>query len=442
MAIVYRGKEIAIYRNARLYARYRIQSPQSFGPGSAIVMGLRHIEAGDGMFFAGTIDDARIYDRPLSVEQLAALKPRQPSQVKPLAWLTFDDGRAVERMGNFPNVELSGGVRVAEGRLCLNGTGACLIAAPNNEKHYVSPIHYRPRRGVFADPIPFYWNGEYHVFYLRGGIGKVPWEHIVSKDLIHWQELPAALVSDGDPKGPDGGQMFTGSVVQGEGAFHIFYTGDNGANPHGTEFILHATSQDLLRWTKHPADIIAPDGVHYANRQQRDFRDSYVFWNADDKQYWMVLCANSLGGGGAGLAVSKDLKTWRQMPALQAPNQECPDLFKIGDTWYLIGGGNYRYSKDPHGPYRDPAFNNVIDRPFIYAGKRMFDGHRHIWVGWLWDRTGFRDAGGSQWGGTQCLPRVIRRPRRTALLPPRARGDGRLQPHRGGSGRQARPSHC
>lgn len=84
-----------------------------------------------------------------------------------------------------------------------------------------------------------------------------------------------------------------------------------------------------------------------------------------------------------------------------------PDLFKIGDTWYLIGGGNYRYCKDPHGPYKDPAFNNVIDRPFIYAGKRMFDGRRHIWVGWLWDRAGFRDTGGSQWGGTQCLPREL-----------------------------------
>ncbi len=186
---------------------------------------------------------------------------------------------------------------------------------------FVSPIHYRPRQGVFADPIPFYSGGEYHVFYLRGGVGNVPWEHIVSKDLVHWRELPPALISDGDPKGPDGGQMFTGSVAQGEGAFHIFYTGHNDANPSGTEFILHATSKDLLHWTKRPADMIAPDGIHYVAKRERDFRDAYVFWNADEKQYWMVLCANGLQGGGAGLAVSPDLKTWRHHHRRRTPQQ-------------------------------------------------------------------------------------------------------------------------
>ena len=74
--------------------------------------------------------------------------------------------------------------------------------------------------------------------------------------------------------------MFTGSVVEGLGRFHIFYTGDNGANPRGTEFIMHATSPDLIHWTKHPEDMIAPDGIHYKNARSRDFRDPYVFWNA------------------------------------------------------------------------------------------------------------------------------------------------------------------
>ena len=36
---------------------------------------------------------------------------------------------------------------------------------------YQSPIHFRPKEGVLADTIPFFRNGEYHIFYLRGSIG-------------------------------------------------------------------------------------------------------------------------------------------------------------------------------------------------------------------------------------------------------------------------------
>jgi hypothetical protein len=45
----------------------------------------------------------------------------------------------------------------------------------------------------------------------------------------------------------------------------------------------------------------------------------------------MVFFANDAktGQGVQGLAVS--------LPG--AGGQECPDLFRIGDTWYLIGGG-------------------------------------------------------------------------------------------------------
>jgi sucrose-6-phosphate hydrolase SacC (GH32 family) len=282
--------------------------------------------------------------------------------------------------------------------------GSSFLAA---DTPYVSPIHYRPKVGVLADTIPFYWKGEYHIFYLRGSIGKVPWEHIVSKDLIHWKELPTALRPDGDPNGPDGENMFTGSVIEKDGTFHIFFTGWNQRNPKGREFILHATSHDLIHWTKHPEDILGPDGVNYDHRQDRDFRDAFVFWNDELKTYWMILCANSLKGGGFGVAESKDLKSWRFAPALKAPNQECPDLFKIGDTWYLLGGDTYSFSKDLRGEFKAPPVQNVIDRPAIYAGKRMYDGRRHIWTGWVWDSNNGRDGGGMTWGGTQCLPREL-----------------------------------
>lgn len=271
------------------------------------------------------------------------------------------------------------------------------------------PIHFRPDTSRLADTIPFYWNGEYHIFYLLAS-EHVTWEHIVSKDLIHWTELPTALRAGGVPDGPDGGHMFTGSVIEKDGVFHIFYTGHNPSNPRGLEFVMHATSLDLIHWTKHPEDMIAPDGVIYKNDdQKRDFRDPYVFANQEEGAYWMVLLADDAKTGQTvqGLAVSKDLKSWELRKPLQAPvGQECPDLFKIGDIWYLIGADRYLWSKSAHGPYRE-AVNPFIDRPFIYAAKRMFDGRRHVWTGWLWDKVPENDSGQGQWGGTQCLPREL-----------------------------------
>ncbi len=277
---------------------------------------------------------------------------------------------------------------------------------------YTSPIHFRPKVGRLADTIPFFWKGEYHIFYLRA-IDKVPWEHIVSTDLVHWKELPTALVADGDANGPDGQHMFTGSVIERDGTFHIFYTGWNPRNPAGLEFVMHATSPDLLKWTKHPEDIFGPDGVLYANKQQRDFRDPYVFWNEPDKRYWMFLCT----GSQTGVAVSADLKKWELQKPLDANyaglgTPECPDYFTIAGTHYLIcsptaTGSTYaRYAKGIRGPYLDPV-SPAIDTPILYAAKRLFDGKRHVITGWIRDLGGERDGGGFEWGGTQCVPREV-----------------------------------
>lgn len=278
------------------------------------------------------------------------------------------------------------------------------------------PLHYRPAEGRLADTIPFFWKGDYHIFYLRGNIGKVPWEHLVSKDLITWKELPTALVSDGDPDGPDGEHMFTGSVTERDGTFHIFYTGWNPRNKAGREWVMHATSSDLIHWTKHPEHKFRADEVHYQNT---DFRDPYVFWNPADESFWMILCARDAKTGQPvqGKARSKDLLHWNQEPplALDPPlgegTPECPDLFQIGDTWHLLnspcaGVTDMRYSSDINGPFKLPKTPS-IDTPILYAAKRMFDGERHIITGWLRDLGGGKDSGDFRWGGTQSLPREV-----------------------------------
>src|SRR5262249_16803876 len=154
--------------------------------------------------------------------------------------------------------------------------------------------------------------------------------------------------------------------------------------PIGREFICHATSTDLLTWTKHPEDRIAPDGVHYANRQARDFRDPCVVWDEHSQQFVMYILANPPGSGEwvFGMLTSHDLKIWQQQPPIPGiPGDECPDFFKAGNTYYLHGCIVYAFSESRNGPWRYPS-RNKVDRSM--AAKRTFDGERHVWLGgWL-----------------------------------------------------------
>lgn len=235
--------------------------------------------------------------------------------------------------------------------------------------------------------MPFYHDGEYHVFYLLNASGNdnINWEHAVSRDLVHWQSLPAAIIRDpADKTGPEGGCMFTGSIIDDHGTFHAFYTSWNPDNPKGREFICHATSRDLITWTKHPEDMIAPDGVHYANHQARDFRDPDVVWDEARQRFVMYINANKPGKPGFvfGILTSEDLKQWKQeSPVEGIPGDECPDFFKSGSTYYLHGCNVYAFAKNRDGPWRYPV-NNIADRRM--AAKRVFDGKRHVWFGgWL-----------------------------------------------------------
>lgn len=296
---------------------------------------------------------------------------------------------------------------------------ALLVRQPKIERkpepvRYKSPVHYRPDGLILADTIPFFRKGEYHIFYLRAGEGGTPWGHIVSKDLVHWKELRDALPL-GKPEEADGENVFTGCVLEHNEAIHIFYTGWNPRLPI-RETVMHAVSLDMVHWTKFRKDSFTADGVHYAKTPGPDFRDPYVFWNDEAHEFWMLLCARSQKDQApvTGLAVSNDLVHWEQRPPVAAGYRltpECPDMFEINGTWYLIVSPSenvtvYRTAKNPAGPWSQEPYV-PLDTPILYAAKRMFDGRRHVLTGWLRDLEGDKDDGAYRWGGTQSIPREI-----------------------------------
>ncbi|MHB8629429.1 MAG: family 43 glycosylhydrolase [Aggregatilineales bacterium] len=281
-------------------------------------------------------------------------------------------------------------------------------------------IFFKPADGWAGDFIPFYWQGEYHLFYLKDYRNKAthgegtPWWHISTRDFVHFTDYGEAL-----PRGREDEQdlyVFTGCVIENEGLFHIYYTGHNPhlrRNGQPEQAIMHATSPDLIKWTKDPANpILFADSRLY---ELHDWRDPFVFWNADAGQYWMLLAARVKQGpdnrrGCTALVISKDLLHWEICEPLWAPSlyytHECPDLFHTGGWWYLIYSTfserhitHYRLSRTLIGPWLAPE-NDSFDGRAFYAAKTASDGQRRFAFGWDPTRTDEKDTGSWNWGGS------------------------------------------
>lgn len=82
MAAVYKAdNSIALYRNGRLYGSpWTPNSPlQTFPAGkSAVLLGLRHEPAVGNRYLTGQIEEAALYDKALTAEQIALLEPFAP----------------------------------------------------------------------------------------------------------------------------------------------------------------------------------------------------------------------------------------------------------------------------------------------------------------------------------------------------------------------------
>ncbi len=430
IAIVYRGKQITLYRDGVRSADYAVGSAESFGGDSLVLMGLRHIDARpENRFFTGAIDDARIYGVALNAQQIAALKPNQPSDPKPLAWWDFEDGRATDRMNRFPTTTLLGNARIAGGRLCLDQPGAYLMAskfAPQASLDFsnADTAARALRERLLSDPyrpgyhfvtpegrcMPFdpngaiFWKGRYHVFYIFQDARGHNWGHVSSTDLFHWRHHPTGLVSG----------MFSGNCfLNKDGRPTMCYHQVGQGNAMAV-----AVDDELNQWKKLESNPITPQ-TEPGDPHHGKYRswDPYGWLEGDT--YYAIF-----GGTRPAIVKSDSLAgPWKYVGDLMAnavdgvsiqEDVSCADLFKIGNRHMLLCishrlGCRY-YLGDWKNEQFHPTFHEKMswmDNSF-FAPESLLDGQgRRIMWAWIFDSPGFQTRMSYGWSGTMSLPRVL-----------------------------------
>ena len=286
-------------------------------------------------------------------------------------------------------------------------------------------IFYRPKDGWVGDTIPFAYDGKFYIFYLhdeRKGKTqdeygyRTSWNLLITEDGVNIKDcgivLPVGEYEDADYA------CYTGSVIEGnDGKFHMFYTAQNNYNPkyhrdgRPLQYVAHAVSEDLMHWEKLPELTFGADESMY---EPFDWRDPYVFFNEEEKCFDMLLAARLKGaseknGGCVGLCRSYDLIHWEAKEPFYNPESymthECPDLFKLGNKWYLVYSTfsekfvtHYRMSDKLSGPWTSPI-EDTFDARAFYAAKTAQVGDKRMAFAWVPTKRGESDFGQYEWGG-------------------------------------------
>lgn len=278
-----------------------------------------------------------------------------------------------------------------------------------------------------GDSIPFYHDGVYHLFFLSVPENTVrypervrnTWQHVISRDLVNWEELPPVLLpGEGTELDKDG--CWTGSVIYANNKYHIFYTAYN-IDAYYPQTICHAASDDGVHFEKDTkGPLIVPDERYY---EHIDWRDAFIFYNEDEECYWMLIAARKNEGpsnrrGVVVLYTSTDLEHFEHRGPIYEPWHtncpECPEMYKMGDYWYLAysrfserAQTLYRVSKSPYGPWRTPKFDGIDNRRFYAAKSLMDDKGRRIYFAWTPERENKSDDDLWQTGGDYGIPHQV-----------------------------------
>ena len=302
-------------------------------------------------------------------------------------------------------------------------------------------FHLSARTGWMNDPNGFsLYQGQYHMFYqyhpYDSHWGPMHWGHAVSKDLLHWEYLPAALAPD---EWYDKDGCFSGSAITlADGRHLLMYTGvvkerqKNGEMMEvQTQCLAVGDGVDYEKYEKNPVlnEQNLPEGF-----SRFDFRDPKIWQKADGSYCCIIGNRPADGSGQILLFTSPDGFQWNYKKVLCTNNHrfglmwECPDFFALDGKQVLLTSpqdmmpqgfeyhngngtlcliGTYEEQTDTFTEECSQSIDYGID---FYAPQTVLspDGRR-IMIGWMqnWDTCGLRTSEHPLWYGQMSLPREL-----------------------------------
>ncbi len=437
IAIVYTPDRIRMYRNGDSYADYPAQNIDLINIDNHIaVFGLRHVGAGTGTNFNGSIEDARIFDRALAAEQLKSLEPNLASELKPVAWWDFENGKVEDKAGRFSHAVLRDGAKVEDGRLILDGA-AFVVAARSEQdaKQAAAEVNpraptppYQPETPAWPQNPPGNWltfhlahpgpgpaipgdpncildiDGKVHFHYIYRNDFGFSFAHLTSDDMVYWNWETTMLTPPNTGHG-----MFSGTgFFTKEGTPAIVYHGEGS----GRNWIQFAENEQLSQWSAPLA--IVPKKADGSEPEIRHWDPD--LWIRGDKYYALS------GGRNPQLMSSHDLQNWLYLGDLLhedypgylgIPRDEdisCANFFRVADQWMLLcisHGLGCRYYL---GDFKDEKFLPKSHAMMSFGGNQFFapesmltaDGRRVMWA-WIMNLP-------IEPTGVQSLPRELELP--------------------------------
>ncbi len=375
IAVVYRGRQIEIFRDGQCYASYEAPQQQTYSSKCDLYLGLRCVFGQTRYgFLQGALDEARIYNLALDGETIAELKPGILAEPKPFGCWTFDDGVAQDLMGQYPTTQLIGTAKVKGGALVLDGQGFALVSnrlptdyrPPTVQAGFYTPPH---RVGEMWDTWLYWHDGVYHMYYIAGPGGQWDAHEIaVSPDGVHWEYSGVAVKPRPQTTWIGTGHVWQSPATEQHELWILNYSewvGDK-------QDIMFATSPDLLQWTKVDERFRFVQDTRWYKAKGRwdcidaiDGGDGYLYGyftaDPDPAKVDYPHC-------GFGFARSKDGIRWEALPPVKGDmNGEFGGIQQIGDRYYItMSEGRVGIGDSPQGPFWGQKKNHNIYGGDIY----------------------------------------------------------------------------
>ncbi|MBH54854.1 MAG: hypothetical protein CMI18_10975 [Opitutaceae bacterium] len=289
--------------------------------------------------------------------------------------------------------------------------------------------HFLPPEGRWNDINgAVFYKGRYHIGYLqkisngRGIRDFSSWQHISSRDLLHWRYHKASLREPFD--GLYGDYFNSGDVMEGTDVPTII----TNMPRHGI-VVYQSFDDNLDEWVPLPQNPVIPVAPGELGKQKRSavYPECMIFdpsgWKEGDTYYALIGSKNyrpGYEGDSTSLFKSKDLANWEYVGPFYKSERKwteeiedcaCSNFFPFGDKHMLLMHTHRPYSKAQYyiGRYENERFYPEINGQLSRSGTMLSgpetlidDRGRRIFWGWLSDARHRGDARG--WESIMTLP--------------------------------------